>query len=42
MTPREKQYDISIIIAIKRGRDVMTLRERCNDTYTEIIAAKDV
>ena len=32
MTPGERQYDIAIIIARKPGRDVMTLRERCDDT----------
>lgn len=41
MTPGERQYDIAIIIAIERGRDVMTLRERCDDTNTEIIVAKE-
>lgn len=41
MTPGERQYDIAIITAIKRGRDVMTLRERCSDSNTEIIVAKE-
>lgn len=42
MTPGERQYDIAIIIAIiKQGRDIMTRRERCNDTNTEIIVANE-
>lgn len=30
-----------IIIAIKRGRDVMTLREKCIASKTEIIVSKE-
>ncbi len=41
MTPGERQYDIAIIIAAERGRDAMTVRERCDDTNTEIIVAKE-
>lgn len=41
MTPGKRQYDISIIIAIKRGRDVTILWERCDDTNTGIIVARE-
>lgn len=41
MKPGERQYDIAIIIARKPGSDVMTLRQRCDDSNTEIIMVKE-
>lgn len=41
MTPRERQYDILIKIAIKPGSNIMTLRKRYNGTNTEIIVAQE-
>lgn len=41
MTSGQRQCDIAIIIVRKRGRDVMTLRERCDDTNKEVIVVKE-
>lgn len=41
MTPGERQYDIEIIIERKRGKNIMTLRERCDEANTEIIVVKE-
>lgn len=40
MTPGERQYDIEIIIARQRRGNIMTLREKCDETNTEIIVVK--